>query len=241
MRLTRVLALTAAMVALLAGGVAAEPISDACKAAGSATCFQPNLIITGDTGVTLPPLFVEVTNQSGTVVLSMQANFPTTDEFIGMVEMNLDPAINPDALVFTLRDTTSDIAFSDIVITTGTNAINLPPSAGLGGFDIGFDFPPPPGTAKFDGEELIEFNVTCDASIDPTGCALFTTTSFNFAQSDNFRICTHVQGVTGGDGQGSTLVCGTPRSNNVPEPGTIALLGAAATGLAVLIRRKSRR
>ena len=243
MRLRMVAALAVVAAALLFTGVAsAHPISAGCVAGpGSPTCFRPNLIVTGDPAVTVPPLFVEIVDDGG-VILSIQANLAGTDEFIGNVRMNLDPDIDPTALTFTLLDENTD---SEIPVPVlGANNVNLPPSpAGLGAnnFDIGFNFNIPPGNTKFDGTELVEWRVTCDATKD-ADCSTFGVTSFNFTNAGGFRICTHVQGVDtaspNSNGAGSTLVCGTPGSNQVPEPATVALLGAAAVGVSAVMRRR---
>ena len=246
MKFRTVAALAGVTAALLFTGVAsAHPISPGCVAGpGSPTCFRPNLIVTGDPAVTTPPLFVEIVDDGG-VILSIQANLAGTDEFIGNVRMNLNPDIDPTALTFTLLDENTD---SEIPVPIlGENSVNLPPPAGgLGAnnWDIGFNFNIAPGNTKFDGTELVEWRVTCDATKD-ADCSTFDVTSFNFTNAGGFRICTHVQGVDtsspNSNGAGSTLVCGTPGSNQVPEPGTVTLLGAAAIGLSTLMRRRLRR
>ncbi len=256
----------------MTGTAQADPISTDCNTdptpvSARPTCFKPNETVTGaDPGSTFPFLIVEVSDRPDktlefgdpTVNMSFQASKEVASEFISAVWMNLDPAIDPDALVFAFNSATAGPpstgvpgsiglkgSGSDIEVVIDEN--NVSPAFGEAGrFDIEFQFPTAggPGEKRLNSFDLVQIFVSCSLTAD-ANCASFDEESFDFFSvpqnpgGDTFRICEHEQGIA--EGEGSGKICGRRAPLAVPNPATLMLIGMGLAAVGYVGRRTWRK
>lgn len=147
----------------------------------------------------------------------------TGTEFVELVDLNFDPALDPTQLTFTAVNMS---AVGSVSFLTGVDAFM---ADGDGNFDLMLDLPPPPGNfaAKFTAGETIVFDLTYTAAI--------TANSFDFLSAagggqGSFLAAAHVKGI-GAAGEDSGWI-------GVPEPGTV-LLGLGMLGLLAFRGRRN--
>lgn len=153
------------------------------------------------------------------------SNVNLTDaEFVELVDLNFDPALDPTQLTFSAVNTS---AVASVSFLTGVDAFM---ADGDGNFDIKLDLPPPPGNfaAKFTAGESIVFDLTYTSPI--------TASSFDFLSADgggqgSFRAAAHVKGIGATDDDSGWI--------GVPEPATAWLLAVGLAGLAAIGRQRA--
>jgi len=163
------------------------------------------------------------------VELTIDANLVGT-EFLDDLAFNLDPNLNPADLVFTFDDPASDGPAAETI----TKGVDIFKADGDGKYDIRMTFDNAPPSVRFNGSDTAVYTITCP-SCDP---GTLTESSFNFLSTPDgghgpFHVAAHIQGI-GDDGDGSGWV------SEVPEPGTLALLGSGlvSAGWAMRWRRR---
>lgn len=162
----------------------------------------------------------------GTVKLTLEALNLSSGEFLTNWLFNLDPALDPNQLVFAGPVPTG--AFGDPTISTGADAFNAGPAHG---FDIQFGFP-----TKGGGGGASRFGAGESAVYTITGIATLTANSFNFPNSSGagpFFTAAHVQGITD-TGNGSSGWVSVPE----PSTGLLAIVGISGWTLFSSWRRR---
>jgi len=155
----------------------------------------------------------------GSVQLTLEATNLVNEEFIRYWYFNLDPAMDPGALVFAKVSTIGTV--DDPTIQTAADGYK---ANGDGDYDIAFEFTKAQSAGRFGPGEAVTYSLT--------GIAELTAGSFDFpsaGKSGGLPTAAHVQGIEP-DGNNSGWV-------SVPEPTT---LGVLAVGTAVLLRRRRR-
>lgn len=181
----------------------------------------------------LTATFDDALPSPSTVTLSMDIANLTAAEFVDEWLFNLNPALDPTALIFTY---VSGIAAS---ISTG---VNFQQADGDGRFDIRFDFPNAPPSTRFGaGDAPSVYTIS--------GIPTLTAASFDFSSvqgggQGTFHSAAHIQAIgsdaeqsgwigdSGGDG-------GDGGVNPIPEPGTILLFVQGLFGLAFYGRKRN--
>ncbi|MBI4583497.1 MAG: PEP-CTERM sorting domain-containing protein [Planctomycetes bacterium] len=145
-----------------------------------------------------------------TVKVTISNSGLTGSEFSESVYLNLNPAIDPTNLTF------NQLSGEPATFSTDTDAFK---ADGDGFFDILVDFPPPPGSQKFEAGETAVFEITHSGGIS---AADFDYQSASGGGNGTFTAAAHIQGI-GPDGNDSGWI--GDGNGRVPEPGTLILLG----------------
>ena len=173
---------------------------------GSPPAVPPWLTVTIDDGGT-----------AGSVTLTLAATNLTGTEFVSGWYLNLDPDLDPTALVFS--EPTKTGLFDVDSIDTGVDAYK---ADGDGNFDILLSFGTSNaggGTKRFGVAEAVEYTIT--------GISTLTAGSFDFDS----------QGLSGGLPT-AAQVQSVGWITQLPEPATLALVALGAGALALGRRRK---
>jgi hypothetical protein len=146
---------------------------------------------------------------SGSVTLKFESVNLVLTEFVRFSYFNLDPALNPNDLIFSAPVKTG--TFTDPTISTGVNAFQ---ADGDGLYDIELTFANAPPADRFGVGDAVEYTIT--------GIASLTANSFDFFSAPAggngpFPVAAHVQGI-GSSGANSGWV------THVPEPASLGLL-----------------
>lgn len=157
---------------------------------------------------------------SGSVTMKLDALNLTGSEFVSKWLFNLDPALDPALLNFSVQSSTG--AFATPSALTGIDAFG---AAGNTKFDILVDFAVAPPADRFTAGDSITFQIT--------GIPTLTAHSFSFLSIPGgkgpYISAAHIQGIGPGGGDSGWIAV-------VPEPGAAAIF----LGVLVLARRARR-
>ncbi len=193
---------------------------------GAVISFDYNIEFSGATPPAGSAPWLRVTfddgGGSGSVNMKFEALNLVGTEFVRFSYFNLNPALNPNSLVFSAPTKTG--VFTDPVISTGVNAFQ---ADGDGLFDIQVQFDQSPPANRFDASDAVEYTIT--------GIPTLTANSFDFFSAPAggngpFPVAAHVQGI-GPSGANSGWV------THVPEPASLTLLALGWIPLSRSIRR----
>jgi len=154
---------------------------------------------------------------SGSVDLTFSSLSLTGGEFVSQVSFNLNPALDPESLVFS-SPTVINGVYGTPSIDVGSHG-----AAGSGNYDfkIDFDIAPPPD--RFNALDSVRYTIT--------GIPNLTATDFDFTSTGGgngaYTSAAHVQGV----GPNSNL---SGWVGNIPEPASLSLLAL----MPLLLRRR---
>jgi len=165
-------------------------------------------------------VFIDDGGSAGSVDVTLSAPGLTNPEFVFEWILNLDPALDPNDLVFSAPIKAG--SFADPTVATGANAFM---ADGDGQFDIQVTFANNDGPpTRFGFGDALTYSIT--------GIATLTASSFDFESQmgggqGSFPAAAHI-GATGPNNEDSGWI-------STPEPGTLALL---ALGVPFLRRRR---
>jgi hypothetical protein len=190
-------------------------------AAAPAQALQFTLGHEFDTGLTGPHATVDVTESGGGL-----------DFVVSLAGSDLGGGADLHIFYFSLAGDPTNVALSSSqMVTTAFSLTENPSGAGNAGtdFEYGVEFgngagPPGNGVLK-----TASFRITADQPLTLASLDVLTQTN----QGILANVALHVQGTSLVSGADSETVGGV-----VPEPGTVLLLGAGLTGLAVRGRRR---
>jgi hypothetical protein len=156
---------------------------------------------------------------TGSVTLTLASVNLVGTEFVSDWDFNLDPSLDPSALLFSAPTKTG--TFGDPVINLGVDAFQ---AAGDGMYDIEVAFDIAPPEDRFGAGDSVQYTIT--------GIATLTASSFDFLSapaggSGPFPTAAHVQGI-GVEGANSGWV-------TVPEPSAALLV---LFGIGAALRRR---
>jgi hypothetical protein len=170
-------------------------------------------------------LTIDDEGSAGSVKMTFAVTNLASSEFISKWLMNLDPAMDPTALVF--ANPVQSGSFELPSISAGVNAHN---GGGTGKYDLLFGFTTSNsqgGAKRFTDDDVLTYSVS--------GIATLTAGSFDVLASPGgsngpFESIAHMQGIGGED---SAWIA----PEEVPEPLTLSVL--AAGGMLLLRRRRT--
>jgi hypothetical protein len=155
------------------------------------------------------------------VTLTLTATNLSDTEFVGGWYFNLDPACEPEELVFS--NPIKNGSFDDPTIETGINKFK---ANGDGFYDILFSFETADGAMdhRFNASDSAVYTIS--SNTDPLTASSFNFISYPDGGQGEYPTAAHVQGINGTSGWVTT-----------PEPASICLLGLG--GLALLKKRRA--
>jgi len=159
-------------------------------------------------------------NTPGSVDLTIETTGLMDNEYVFEMLFNLDPALDPDLLAFSLPTKIGE--FWDPTINTGANLFK---ADGDGFYDIQIDFEATDGPQrKFGVGDTVAYNITAP---------MLTAASFDFLSLEgggagSFPTVAHVGGIGPSDDDSGWIT--------IPEPTALSLL--ALGGLAIMRRKK---
>jgi hypothetical protein len=214
-RLAFSLAAMACLVAVLSCGQAQATI----------VTYAMNLEFSGGTAPSASAPWVVVNlddhNQSGVVDLKVTAPGLTGSENLASLYLNLDPALDPNDLIFS--SIVKSRAFTTPTISTGTNSFK---ADGDGKYDLLFGFSVGGAPDTFVQGDTIELSISGIATLNAVSFFEF---SLPAGGHGPYTSAAHVQN-TGGGGQSGWITDGTNGGPNIPEPGSATLLVLGAVG-----------
>ncbi|HEY7087213.1 MAG TPA: hypothetical protein VH518_03930 [Tepidisphaeraceae bacterium] len=162
-----------------------------------------------------------------TVTMKMTALNLVGQEFVTEWDFNLDPALNPNSLVFSAPTKTG--TFADPTISKGVDAFK---ADGDGDYDVSFNFDNSPPANRFDAGDAVSYTITAPG---------LTANSFKFLSKPDggagpYYTAAHVQGV-GQNGGFSGWVAPGPNDVQTPEPASAVVIGLGLVPLLARARR----
>lgn len=216
-------------------------ISGLAAGESKATIYDLKYVINGYTGIDPAGYFTAefTTIETGVVNLKLTSNLPADSYFWDAVAFNIDPAIVPDSLGFSVVGTSGSFSTPTFIKALTQQSSAADPSdlsiQGGGNYAKGFDFIvsfiTSDGTpTRFGNNDSITYQLT------GTG---ITENSFAFLnQYQTYgvsNVAAHLQGIP--DGMGGTT---SSLVSNVPIPAAAWLLGSGLLGLVVVRRRNKK-
>lgn len=164
----------------------------------------------------------------GSVTITLSASHLTGTEYVSGWYVNLDPAMDPTALVFSAPVKTG--AFDDPSVGTGVNAYK---ADGDGHFDILFGF------ATYDGAPT-RFGAGDSCQITVSGIPTLSASSFSYKSNPpatGYYSAAHVQAI-GADSLSGWI--SATSANEVPEPAAFVPVIFGIAGMLPLLRRSAK-
>jgi hypothetical protein len=188
--------------------------------ANADTIMDLDYAYTGDSPAGSPPWLTLAFSQNGTdpVTLTLTANLQNSAEFITNVYFNVS------------KETISSINWVSGPVATPTINYNSLDAPGDGFFDVILAFPQAPPGSRFNGTDVAVFSIE-GQDLTPEDFNSWSVPKGGTAGP--FRAVAHVQGITGPEGSGHIT-----EGVQIPEPGTLLLLGAGLLAVWVIRRRK---
>lgn len=238
------------MKRLLMGSVATAALC-LSTAAGATVVFNMDTIADGPTpSGSSPWLVATINNVSGGVTIKLENHLASGAEFISEALFNLDPAITDLSGMTASTSDTSVGTTSDWSLLKNING--LTGGGATGKFDSGFGFQTSNSAARFTGGESVTFTVLM-TGLDENDFLYFSQTGNPSHPSyTGWSAVAHVQGITVNGNSCSTWIgdwnstAPAPAPTNtqactrheVPEPGTLGLLGLGLAGFGFGFKRR---
>jgi hypothetical protein len=217
-------------VALFAIGVAAQ---------ARAASFSLTLNIHFGSDPAAGSVAMTVADVVGAVRITMDATGLATDEDVTEWYFNIsDPLVGLGSL--SAAYVSGNIDTTNTSVSFGSNAFM---ADGDGDFDVLFDFPPP-GMNRFDGGEIVVYDISGDPDLDALDFLAFSSMGGGQGVYISAAKIQSTNCVTAGCGDPGDLRDDNEGSDflgAVPEPGALALFSTGLIVAGVLMQRSRRR